>query len=523
MSQVSTTNDGEEENHHTHTHNQANLPPPATSHPIYPFTPVTTTQDNLHYLHGFHNHYESEALPNMLPRHRNNPKICPGGLYAEQISGTAFTAPNSQNYRTWLYRSQPSVRGTSSMFTPVGGKKGGDGSMSTNAYFGHVDWSKDFRLDPNPLRWLPKPIPIRPVSTDEEETSSNQHLDEQRPTTFIEGTYTMAGSGDPSSKDGIAIHIYTFNANMRKNRQNHGGQENDQDVHMYNSDGDFLIVPQHGSLDIVTELGRMIVHPSEFCVIPRGFVFSVNLHDGDEGTSGARGYILEIFRGHFDLPELGPIGSNGLANARDFLIPTASFDAEGKNTSCKVCVKFGNQIFERSSPHSPYNVVAWHGNYVPYKYNLEHFCCMNSVTYDHPDPSIYTVLTVPSHLEPGVALADFVVFPRRWVAMDQDTFRPPWYHRNCMSEYMGLIEGEYDAKSKEGFIPGGSSLHNTMVPHGPDDETFRKATSKDAGKEPTYLGGGLAFMFETCCTLKVSTYALFAKERDWDYPKCWDG
>eukprot|EP00568_Trieres_chinensis_P005033 CAMPEP_0183299088 /NCGR_PEP_ID=MMETSP0160_2-20130417/5908_1 /TAXON_ID=2839 ORGANISM="Odontella Sinensis, Strain Grunow 1884" /NCGR_SAMPLE_ID=MMETSP0160_2 /ASSEMBLY_ACC=CAM_ASM_000250 /LENGTH=355 /DNA_ID=CAMNT_0025461253 /DNA_START=62 /DNA_END=1126 /DNA_ORIENTATION=- len=305
---------------------------------------------------------------------------------------------------------------------------------------------------------------------------------------FISGMRTVAGCGEPMSRSGIAIHTYAFNANMRgggEDDDDGGGGDGRMDVHMYNSDGDFLVVPQSGTLSVMTELGMMIVRPGEICVLPRGIVFSVNLlppdddaddngpnnADGDQGGGGGRGYVLEIFKGHFSLPDLGPIGSNGLANARDFLHPVARYESDPKiaNAPCVILNKLGNRLFRRVSPHTPYNVVAWHGNYVPCKYDLSDFCAVNSVTYDHVDPSVYTVLTCRSD-ETGTALADFVVFPPRVLATDPNTFRPPWFHRNVMSEYMGLIKGVYDAKGggRGGFVPGGSSLHNCMTPHGPD-------------------------------------------------------
>eukprot|EP01123_Difflugia_compressa_P010061 TRINITY_DN3565_c2_g1_i1.p1 TRINITY_DN3565_c2_g1~~TRINITY_DN3565_c2_g1_i1.p1 ORF type:complete len:304 (+),score=3.49 TRINITY_DN3565_c2_g1_i1:40-912(+) len=276
---------------------------------------------------------------------------------------------------------------------------------------------------------------------------------------------------------------------------------------MYNSDGEMLIVPQMGRLDIRTELGQLEVFPGEITVIPRGIVFQVSLPDGP-----SRGYICEIFESQFTLPNLGPIGANGLANARDFKYPLAAFEEDRHYTLIN---KFNGKIFQAHVDHSPFNVVAFHGNYLPYKYNLDLFCCMNSVTYDHPDPSIYCVLTAQSSIN-GVAVADFVIFPPRWEAKDH-TFRPPYYHRNCMSEFMGLIRGEYEAK-KDGFLPGGASLHNCMTPHGPDYKTFEWASNCDISK-PSKLGDTMAFMFESMYILMPSGIA----QQKWDrsYYKCW--
>ena len=296
---------------------------------------------------------------------------------------------------------------------------------------------------------------------------------------------------------------------------------------MYNSDGDFLVVPQQLGLSVRTELGRMEVRPGEVCVVPRGVVFSVDLVglDGSsEDTSFARGYVLEIFKGHFKLPELGPIGSNGLANARDFLHPVA--ECAEHDGPCTILNKFGQRLFARTSPHTPFDVVAWQGNYLPYKYDLSNFCAVNSVTYDHPDPSIYTVLTARGD-EDGTALADFVVFPPRVLATDANTLRPPWFHRNVMTEFMGLIRGEYDAKTSRcgeggGFRPGGASLHGVMTPHGPDAESYRTAVS-DPCDVPRRLDGGLAFMFETSAMCRVSRHALECRHREAGYAGCWDG
>ena len=466
----------------------------------------TVTQDGLTYLTGFHNHHESEAEPSTLPRGRNNPQRVPGNLYTEQLSGTAFTAPRSANRKTWLYRIQPGVAGSSSSFVPYSSEA--EGKVR---YFGQCDWSTDLKLDPNPMRWGPMPLVEQEASDGTNTKSLN----------FLEGVKTMMGSGDPASKSGLGIHFYSFDADMM------ASTDDGVNTHMYNSDGDLLIVPQVGSLHLLTELGRLIVHPAEICVIPRGIVFSVNIHRTDSESStlkaAARGYILEIFKGHFALPELGPIGSNGLANPRDFLYPTAWYDESSNNTGTKsniIVNKFGNEMFVRTTDHSPFNVVSWHGTYAPFKYDLHKFCAINSVSYDHPDPSIYTVLTAQSD-EPGTALADFVIFPPRIMATDDNTFRPPWFHRNVMAEFMGLIYGQYDAK-REGFVPGGASLHNTMTPHGPDSDTYERAVKADCSK-PTKFEGGLAFMFETCLTLRCSSYALTCPQRQMEYAQCWDG
>ena len=389
------------------------------------------------YHHGFGNHFESTttAYPAALPIGRNNPRLVPHGLYTEQLSGTAFTAPRHENRRTWLYRIVPSVVGTSCSFVPCSGSDGGrySGSGSDGAAalalpetFGQANWTTDMKLDPNPMRWGATPLVFEQASSattirDDNEKSGNININ------FVQGIHTLLGSGDPTCKSGIGIYVYAFNSNMSHGSDSSAAAAIEDDVHLTNSDGDFLIVPQQCGLDIQTEMGKMIVVPGEICVIPRGVVFTVNIlrvdtaaasDEDDTASLFARGYILEIFRGHFQLPELGPIGSNGLANARDFLHPKAQYESNEAiaNKSCTIVNKFGQQLFRRKSPHSPYNVVAWHGNYLPFKYDLNRFCAVNSVTYDHLDPSIYTVLTAKGGDEDGTALADFVIFPPRIAA-----------------------------------------------------------------------------------------------------------
>jgi homogentisate 1,2-dioxygenase len=434
---------------------------------VFPW--LKTRKEKYQYLTGFGNHFSSEALPNTLPQGQNNPQQCPRGLYAEQLSGTAFTVPRATAQRSWLYRILPSV--VHKPYKQIDNNSG----LLTNKF-------ENCKPNPNQLRWNPQPFP-------------------KEPTDFVQGLITIAGAGDPSLKSGIAIHIYSANQSM-------------QDKAFYNSDGDFLIVPQEGRLDIRTEFGMLEVFPGEICVIQRGMLFQVSLPDGP-----SRGYILEVYNDHFKLPDLGPIGANGLANPRDFLYPTATY--EDRQCDFRVVAKFLGQLFERTQNHSPFNVVAWHGNYAPYKYDLDKFCPMNAVLFDHPDPSIFTVLTCPS-TTPGVAVADFVIFPPRW-QVQEHTFRPPYYHRNCMSEYMGLIRGEYEAKKggAEGFVPGGASLHSCMTPHGPDAQAFEKATSSPEQK-PVKLADTMAFMFESSYLLHVTPWAQ-EHNVDPNYWECWQG
>lgn len=403
-----------------------------------------------------------------MPKGQNTPQVCPYKLYSEQLSGTAFTVPRSKNKRSWLYRIQPCV--TQSVLKPV---KEGKYSKVISDY----NDKKNYVIYPSQLRWSKIPDP-------------------KEKTDFIDGIYTYAGAGSPDVKEGISIYGYTCNSSMTRKA-------------FYNSDGDFLIVPQTGTLYITTEFGKLTVGRSEIAVIPVGVRYSV------EVTETCKGWIVELYNGHFEIPDLGPIGANGLANPRDFQAPVAYYEREKE--SYVIINKFCSEFFEAEIDHSPFDVVAWHGNYYPYKYDLNLFNAVNTVTYDHSDPSIFTVLTVQSN-EPGVANCDFVLFKSRWIVAEH-SFRPPYYHRNVMSEFMGNIYGEYDAKG-EGFGPGNSSLHLPFTPHGPDYESFKKAT--EAELKPVKYPDTMSFMFETRYMLKVARTAYNdSVEIDKGYNECW--
>ncbi|XP_031569436.1 homogentisate 1,2-dioxygenase-like [Actinia tenebrosa] len=418
------------------------------------------------YMSGFGNEFTSEALPGALPKGQNNPQKCPYGLYAEQLSGSAFTAPRKDNMRSWLYRIRPSV--VHQPFKPVA-----QGYLTN-------DW-KEVDPDPNQMRWKPFDLPEKGSTVD-----------------FVKGLKTVCGAGDPCSRHGVAIHVYTCNVSMTNKC-------------FYSSDGDLLIVPQQGTILVTTEFGKMQVKPNEICVIQLGIRFSIDV------DQPSRGYILEVFDGHFELPSLGPIGANCLANPRDFLTPVAWYeDRDVKEFT--VISKYQGKLFAATQKHSPFDVVAWHGNYAPYKYNLADFITINTVSKDHVDPSVFTVLTCQSN-KPGTAIADFVIFPPRWGVAD-DTFRPPYYHRNCMSEFMGLILGRYEAK-EGGFLPGGGSLHSMMTPHGPDRECFEKASNAEL-KPERVADGTMAFMFESSLSMTVTKWGLKTCQKlDPEYYKCW--
>ena len=417
------------------------------------------------YMPGFGNDFETEALPGALPQGRNSPQKCNYGLYGEQLSGTAFTAPSHQNERTWCYRIRPSVK--------------------HSHRYRKIDlplWNTAPNVVPDVIslgqyRWDPLP-----------------HSD--APLTWLTGMRTMTTAGDVNTQTGMASHIYLVTASM-------------EDTYFYSADSELLIVPQEGQLRFFTELGIIDLAPQEIAVIPRGLLYRVEVLNGP-----ARGFVCENYGQTFALPSRGPIGANCLANRRDFKTPVAAF--EDRETPSRVVIKWCGQFHETEIGHSPLDVVAWHGNYAPYKYNLNDYCPVGAILFDHPDPSIYTVLTAPSGVE-GTANIDFVLFRDRW-NVAEDTLRPPWYHKNIMSELMGNIYGQYDAKP-QGFVPGGMSLHNMMLPHGPDKEAFEKASN--ATLEPQKLANTMSFMFETRFPQHLTQFAAQEAPLQDDYIDCW--
>ncbi len=419
----------------------------------------------LAYQTGFGNEFATEALPGALPLGQNSPQRAPYGLYAEQLSGTAFTAPRGSNFRAWTYRIRPAAM--HEPFVPLGHPR-------LVSAFGDVP------APPNQMRWDPLPLPVAP-------------------TDFVDGLVTMAGNGAPQGMAGCAIHVYAANKSMT-------------DRFFYNADGELLIVPQEGRLLCLTEFGRIEVEPQEIVVIPRGVRFRVELPDGV-----ARGYVCENYGAAFRLPDRGVLGSNGLANPRDFLTPHAWY--EDREGAFELVTKFMGRLWCAAIDHSPLDVVAWHGNYAPYKYDLRRFNAIGSISYDHPDPSIFLVLQSVSDT-PGVDMIDFVIFPPRILAMEH-TFRPPWFHRNVASEFMGIVHGVYDAKA-EGFVPGGASLHNCMTGHGPDVETFERASAADL-TQPTRITDTMAFMVETRLPLLPTRHALESAQLQPEYYRCWQG
>jgi homogentisate 1,2-dioxygenase len=406
-------------------------------------------------LFGFGNHHQSEAITGALPVQQNSPQKCGFGLYAEQLSGTAFTRPRHVNLHSWLYRILPSV---------VHGE-----------YIPYSEIHSPFLnpQSPNPMRWSPLP-PLQ---------------DQQD---FVDGLWHLAGNTM------LNAYLYQCNKTMEKR-------------YFCNRDGEMLFVPYAGKIRLHTEFGILTISAGHIAVIPRGVFFRVELLD-----EIAAGYVCENGATPLTLPQLGAIGANGLANPRHFEYPQASF--EDTKDKVELICKYLHHFWKAESSHSPLNIVAWHGNYAPYSYDLSLFNTINTVSFDHPDPSIFTVLTSDSDT-PGVANLDFVIFPPRWMVAEH-TFKPPYFHRNVMNELMGLVTGEYDAK-EEGFNIGGVSIHNCMTAHGPDTESFHKAS--EATSKPEYYMETLAFMFESKEPWRITHQAYNSPSRQKEYLDCWQG
>ncbi|KAJ9292763.1 hypothetical protein DTO271G3_8462 [Paecilomyces variotii] len=430
----------------------------------------TRKNDPYEYQAGFGNHFVSEAVPGTIPQGQNNPRNVRFGLYAEQITASAFVAPRHSNKKAWLYRARPAVAHQG--FTDLPDNK------DTEANF--LPINPRVHVSPTQLAWRPFDIP------------TSGEVD------FVDGLKTVAGSGDPTLREGLATHVYTANASMKKKA-------------FVNSDGDFCILPQQGALDIQTEFGPIFVQPGEFVVIQRGLRFRVELPDGP-----SRGYILEIWGANFELPELGPLGANGLANSRDFLTPVAKYEIIKE--PWEIVYKLGGKFFKSTQNHSPFDVVAWHGNYVPYKYDMTKFVNVGSISVDHIDPSIFCILTAKSR-DPTAPLADLLIFSPRWDVASH-TYRPPYYHRNVASELMGLLYGDYAGRSDE-FKPGSVSFECGMVPHGVAYEEF-KAACEQAPPIMQISQGSIAFMFESSRPFTITDYAWNSDKKHEHEPKMWD-
>lgn len=435
-------------------------------HPVDDATPQRAQIGTMaNYMPGFGNDFETEALPGALPQGQNSPQKCNYGLYAEQLSGTPFTAPTAENERSWCYRIRPSV------------KHMGRLKRVELPYWKSAPCIDDHIESLGQYRWDPVPVPDEPL-------------------TFLTGMRTMTTAGDVNTQVGLAVHTYLATADM-------------VDEFFYSADSELLIIPQDGRIEIFTELGRMQLEPLEIAIVPRGMVFRVAVLD-----KAARGFVCENYGAKFTLPGRGPIGANCLANPRDFKTPVAWY--EDKEVRSRVVVKWCGQFHETYIGHSPLDVVAWHGNYAPCKYDLRTYSPVGAILFDHPDPSIFTVLTAPSGVV-GTANIDFVIFPERWMTAEH-TFRPPWYHKNIMSEFMGNIYGVYDAKPK-GFVPGGMSLHNMMLPHGPDTNAFEKASNEPM--VPVKQTNTMSFMIETRFPQHLTHFAAHDAPLQSEYIDCW--
>ena len=423
------------------------------------------TSSTADYMPGFGNDFETEALPDALPQGMNSPQKCNYGLYGEQLSGTAFTAPSHSNERTWCYRIRPSVKhcGRFQRYD-VAHWKSAPNIVADLTSLGQYRWD--------------------PVSVPEE------------PLNWITGMHTMTTAGDVNTQTGMASHVYLVNESMT-------------DEYFYSADSELLVVPQQGKLRFATELGVIDVEPQEIILLPRGLLYRVEVLTGE-----CRGFVCENYGQKFYLPSRGPIGANCMANSRDFKTPVAAF--EDKDVRSLITIKWCGQFHRCEIDHSPLDVVAWHGNYAPCKYDLKNYCPVGAILFDHPDPSIFTVLTAPSDVE-GTANIDFVLFRERWLVAE-NTFRPPWYHKNVMSELMGNIYGQYDAKP-QGFAPGGLSLHNMMLPHGPDRQAFEKASNANLQAEK--LSDTMSFMFETRFPQHLTEYAAKEAPLQANYIDCW--
>lgn len=452
---------------------------------------LTKIADPFTYMFGYGNEFATEAVPDSLPKLGNTPMRCPHGLYAEQLSGTTFTTPRVANKKTWLYKAKPSA--SHPPYKPYT-----TNTLITNDFSASsVDCDADVQINPNQLRWKAFPLTDQKV----------QKID------FVDGLITLGGAGSPDMKAGWAVHIYSCNSDMSESKRVFN-----------NSDGDLLVVPQLTPLIIKTTFGRLRVAPGEIAIIPRGVKMCVDLDYANDFSRtadeihAARGYICEVYDGHFVIPDLGPIGANGLANPRHFVAPTAWF--ENKTEQWTMIQKFCGKLFQTTLSTSPFDVVAWQGNYYPVKYDLAAFNTVNSVSFDHLDPSIFTVVTCQTN-SPGVAACDFVLFPPRYAVQD-DTFRPPYYHVNIASEFMGLINGNYDAKV--GFAPGTASLHSALVAHGPDADTYNKFSNKEtAPTGPIRMSkNDLAFMFESTYMMKLTKWANKPEHQQTEYYKCWE-
>ncbi|RSL87550.1 hypothetical protein CDV31_016235 [Fusarium ambrosium] len=448
-------------------------------------TPIYITnfalKEKYTYLNGLGNLHQSEAFPDAVPLVNSYPQHAKYGLRSEKVSGTSFTAtPRSQNLWSFLYRARPSYNhGTFELW---------------NQHLETANPSRPKHLTPNSYVW--------PTFNVTKGDWTAQHL--------------LGGNGSPTDKTGVAIWLFHVNKDMPP-----------QTV-FSSQDGEALIVPQTGALDIQTEYGKLLVRQQEIAVIPRGIKYRVTLPEGKE----ARGYVLELYQGHFRLPELGIIGSIGLANPRDFQVPTASFDgkiesqgdtqvavANDGRGEWTIISRLDTKLWFATQDSTPFDVAGWQGTLYPYKYDVRRFNYIGNLNYDHADPSVFVVLTSQSYgKEPGTAVVDFAAVGEHWHPA-QHTLRVPWYHRNTASEFVFPIIAEQDPKSRlntsDTFGPWGAWLNANMVTHGSNEQEYAEWQAKDT-LTPMKLQdfGVTSAIIETEATLLLTDWAFEAATKN---------
>jgi len=414
---------------------------------------------------GFGNVHQSEDLPDALPRDQNSPRRVAYGLYAEQVNGSGFVAPRHENRRSWLYRVRPSADQSPAVALPQGFLAG------------------DFLAEPpepNLAGWAPLPLPT--VATD-----------------FVDGLATLGGAGSARLRRGYAVHVYAANRGM-------------EDRCFGNADGDLLILPEQGALTLLTELGPLEVAPGQVALVPRGIRFSVLVSVG-----GARGYVAESFGRPFGLPDRGPVGANGLADARHFRAPSA-WHEDRVSLGYRVTAKLAGRLFESTQDHSPFDVAAWQGNHVPTVYDLDAFSPVGNARFDHGDPSIHTVLSAPMD-EQGAHTLDLVAFVARW-DVTEHTFRPPYFHRNVTTELNGIVRDAVVPGSP--FVPGCFFLTPSLVPHGVVAASVERHLAEAAAESPRRSSeSSLWFQFETALPFVPTPWARDAAHRIADWPLVW--